>query len=136
MWAPGKTKVLIVAGGSAHNFGKFFGETDTATLTAAGFSVNYTEDRDQAAAELSKADVASGPSHTGSMLSVADVIERARAVLVARGDAIAAAYLFGSVARGTATSDPFVASVRRWLVGSWPIEEPGQGPAPVGGNNQ
>ena len=52
VWAPGKTKVLIIAGGSAHNFGKFFGETDGATLSAAGFSVNYTEDRDQAAAEL------------------------------------------------------------------------------------
>ena len=31
---------------------------DGATLSAAGFSVNYTEDRDQAAAELAKADVA------------------------------------------------------------------------------
>src|SRR5262245_11216403 len=58
VWAPGKTKVLIIAGGSSHNFGKFFGETDSATLGAAGFSVNYTEDRDQAAAELGKADVA------------------------------------------------------------------------------
>jgi putative membrane-bound dehydrogenase-like protein len=58
VWAPGKSKVLIIAGGSSHNFGKFFGETDGATLTAAGFSVNYTEDRDQAAAELKNADVA------------------------------------------------------------------------------
>jgi type 1 glutamine amidotransferase len=58
VWAPGKTKVLIIAGGSAHNFSKFFGETDGATLSAAGFSVNYTEDRDQAAAEIGKADVA------------------------------------------------------------------------------
>jgi putative membrane-bound dehydrogenase-like protein len=58
VWAPGKTKVLIIAGGSSHNFGKFFGGTDAATLTAAGFSVNYTEDRDQAAAELANADVA------------------------------------------------------------------------------
>ena len=58
VWAPGKTKVLIIAGGSAHNFGQFFGATDSATLGAAGFSVNYTEDRDQAAAELGKADVA------------------------------------------------------------------------------
>ncbi len=58
VWTPGKKKVLIVAGGSSHNFGKFFGETDGATLTAAGFSVNYTEDRDQAAAELKNADVA------------------------------------------------------------------------------
>ena len=58
VWAPGKTKVLIVGGGSAHDFGKFFGGTDAATLDAAGFSVNYTEDRDQAAAELAGADVA------------------------------------------------------------------------------
>ncbi|MGH9370918.1 MAG: ThuA domain-containing protein, partial [Vicinamibacterales bacterium] len=58
VWAPGKTKVLIIAGGSAHDFGRFFGETDGATLEAAGFSVNYTENRDQAAAEIGKADVA------------------------------------------------------------------------------
>jgi type 1 glutamine amidotransferase len=58
VWAPGKTKVLIIGGGSSHNFGQFFGSTDGATLTAAGFSVNYTEDRDQAAAEIGKADVA------------------------------------------------------------------------------
>ena len=58
VWAPGKTKVLIIGGGSSHNFGQFFGGTDSATLSAAGFSVNYTEDRDQAAAEIGKADVA------------------------------------------------------------------------------
>jgi uncharacterized protein len=58
VWAPGKRKVLIIGGGSSHNFGKFFGETDGATLSAAGFSVNYTEDRDQAAAEIKNADVA------------------------------------------------------------------------------
>ncbi len=58
VWAPGKTKVLIIAGGSSHNFGQFFGDTDGATLSAAGFSVNYTEDRDQAAAEIGNADVA------------------------------------------------------------------------------
>jgi uncharacterized protein len=58
VWAAGKTKVLIIGGGSSHNFGRFFGETDSATLAAAGFSVNYTEDRDQAAAEIGKADVA------------------------------------------------------------------------------
>ena len=57
-WAPGKTKVLVIGGGSSHNFGAFFGGTDVATLDAAGFSVNYTEDRDQAAAELGNADVA------------------------------------------------------------------------------
>jgi putative heme-binding domain-containing protein len=57
-WAPGKAKVLVIGGGSSHNFGTFFGGTDVATLAAAGFSVNYTEDRDQAAAELRNADVA------------------------------------------------------------------------------
>ena len=58
VWAAGKTKVLIIGGGSSHDFGKFFGGTDRATLEAAGFSVNYTEDRDQAAAEIGRADVA------------------------------------------------------------------------------
>jgi putative membrane-bound dehydrogenase-like protein len=58
VWAPGKLKVLVIGGGSSHDFAKFFGGTDVATLTAAGFSVNYTEDRDQAAAELGAADVA------------------------------------------------------------------------------
>ena len=57
-WAAGKTKVLIIGGGSSHNFGRFFGGTDAATLEAGGFSVNYTEDRDQAAEEIGKADVA------------------------------------------------------------------------------
>jgi type 1 glutamine amidotransferase len=58
VWAAGKKKVLIIGGGSSHDFGRFFGGTDRATLAAAGFSVNYTEDRDQAAAEIGKADVA------------------------------------------------------------------------------
>jgi putative membrane-bound dehydrogenase-like protein len=58
VWAPGKTKVLVIGGGSSHNFERFFGATDSSTLGAAGFSVNYTEDRDQAAAEIGKADVA------------------------------------------------------------------------------
>ena len=57
-WAAGKTKVLIVAGGSSHDFGRHFGGTDVATLRAAGFDVHYTEDWDQAAAELRNADVA------------------------------------------------------------------------------
>ncbi|MEZ0277158.1 MAG: ThuA domain-containing protein, partial [Roseimicrobium sp.] len=57
-WAPGKTSVLIIGGGSSHNFIKFFGEVDSATLKTAGFTVHYTEDRDQAAAELANADVA------------------------------------------------------------------------------
>jgi uncharacterized protein len=57
-WEAGKTKVLIIGGGSSHNFAKFFGETDSATLKAAGYSVHYTEDRDQAAAEIGGCDVA------------------------------------------------------------------------------
>ena len=57
-WEAGKTKVLVIGGGSSHNFAKFFGDTDVATLKAAGFTVHYTEDRDQATAELANADVA------------------------------------------------------------------------------
>ena len=57
-WAPGKTKVLIITGGTSHEFARFFGGTDRAALQAAGFSVNYTENSDQAAAELANADVA------------------------------------------------------------------------------
>src|SRR5262249_10240880 len=57
-WEPEKPKVLIIAGGSSHNFGKFFGETDSAMLKAAGFSVHYPEARDQAVAELPHAEVA------------------------------------------------------------------------------
>ena len=57
-WEAGKTKVLIIGGGSSHDFAAFFGATDSATLRAAGFSVHYTEDRDQAASELARADVA------------------------------------------------------------------------------
>ena len=58
VWEAGKTKVLVIGGGSSHNFATFFGTTDVATLKSAGFSVNYTEDRDQAAKELANADVA------------------------------------------------------------------------------
>jgi putative membrane-bound dehydrogenase-like protein len=58
VWEPGKTRVLIIGGGSSHKFGEFFGKADSAILRAAGYTVNYTEDRDQAAAELAGADVA------------------------------------------------------------------------------
>jgi putative heme-binding domain-containing protein len=58
VWEPGKTRVLIISGGSSHKFSEYFGVIDGATLRAAGFSVNYTEDRDQAAAVLAEADVA------------------------------------------------------------------------------
>jgi putative membrane-bound dehydrogenase-like protein len=57
-WEAGKTRVLVISGGSSHNFATFFGTTDVDTLKAAGFSVHYTEDRDQAAQELKNADVA------------------------------------------------------------------------------
>ncbi|MEN3943402.1 PVC-type heme-binding CxxCH protein [Prosthecobacter sp. SYSU 5D2] len=57
-WEAGKTKVLVIGGGSSHDFATFFGTTDVATLKAAGFSVHYTEDRDQAPRELANADVA------------------------------------------------------------------------------
>ncbi|MBL9117354.1 MAG: ThuA domain-containing protein [Verrucomicrobiaceae bacterium] len=57
-WEAGKTKVLVIGGGSSHNFAKFFGDTDVATLKSAGYTVHYTEDRDQAAELLSAADVA------------------------------------------------------------------------------
>jgi putative heme-binding domain-containing protein len=58
VWTAGKAKVLIIGGGVAHDFGRFFGGADRATIEAAGFAVNYTEDRDQAAEELGNADVA------------------------------------------------------------------------------
>lgn len=57
-WEAGKTRILVIGGGSSHNFKDFFGTTDVATLKAAGFTVHYTEDRDQAAAELKNADAA------------------------------------------------------------------------------
>jgi type 1 glutamine amidotransferase len=57
-WESGKTKVLIIGGGSSHDFAKFFGGSDNATLKAAGYTTHYTEDRDQAASELKDADVA------------------------------------------------------------------------------
>ncbi len=58
VWEPGKTRVLLISGGSSHKFGEFYGGTDRQVLLKAGFSVNYTEDRDQAAAALAEADVA------------------------------------------------------------------------------
>lgn len=57
-WEEGKTKVLIIGGGSAHQFNTFFGGTDSATLREAGYTTHYTEDRDQATAQLAVADVA------------------------------------------------------------------------------
>ncbi|HSJ02963.1 MAG TPA: ThuA domain-containing protein, partial [Verrucomicrobium sp.] len=56
-WEAGKTKVLIVAGGSSHDFKKWFEDYDSVFLKAAGFSVNCTENSPQATAELQNADV-------------------------------------------------------------------------------
>ncbi|MCX6952020.1 MAG: ThuA domain-containing protein [Verrucomicrobia bacterium] len=58
VWEPRKTRVLLIGGGSSHKFGEFFGKADSATLRAAGYTVNYTEDRDQATTNLPQADVA------------------------------------------------------------------------------
>ena len=41
-WSTG-TKVLLIGGGSSHDFHKFFNLADVAMLKAAKFSVNYTE---------------------------------------------------------------------------------------------
>lgn len=57
-WEKGKTKVLIVAGGSSHDFKKWFMDYDAAFLKEAGYSVNTTENSAQATAELKNADVA------------------------------------------------------------------------------
>ena len=57
-WKAG-TKVLLIGGGSSHDFQKYFNVADTAILNAAGgVSVNYTEDAVVAAKELANADVA------------------------------------------------------------------------------
>ena len=57
MWGAG-TKVLLVGGGSSHDYNRWFNLADSATLKAAGCSVNYTEDGDVTARELANVDVA------------------------------------------------------------------------------
>jgi type 1 glutamine amidotransferase len=56
-WGRG-TKVLLVGGGSAHDFHRFFNLADVATLQTAGHSANYTENPEDTARELKKVDVA------------------------------------------------------------------------------
>jgi putative membrane-bound dehydrogenase-like protein len=56
-WGPG-VKVLLVGGGSAHDFHRFFNLADVATLKAAGLSANYTESPDDTVRELKTVDVA------------------------------------------------------------------------------
>jgi type 1 glutamine amidotransferase len=57
-WEAGKTRVMLIGGGSSHDFAAYFNAMDRAILQDAGFTVHYTEDRDQAATELASADVA------------------------------------------------------------------------------
>lgn len=56
-WEPGKTKVLIITGGSSHDFKKWFADYDSEFLKKADFSVNATEDSATATAGLKNADV-------------------------------------------------------------------------------
>ena len=56
-WGPG-LKTLIVGGGSSHDFGKFFGRADTATLNGFGrVSANYLEPLPGLAAAIGTVDV-------------------------------------------------------------------------------
>ncbi len=56
-WEPG-TRILVVGGGSSHDFKRWFDTADVATLRAmGGVSVNYTENPEVAARELPKVDV-------------------------------------------------------------------------------
>ncbi|MGI8602288.1 MAG: PVC-type heme-binding CxxCH protein [Verrucomicrobiales bacterium] len=54
---PSGGRVLLAGGGSAHDFQKWFNERDVATLKAAGFSPNYTENPETAAAALHDSEV-------------------------------------------------------------------------------
>jgi putative heme-binding domain-containing protein len=56
-WGTG-TKVLLVGGGSSHDYNRFFNFADIATLKEAGITANYTEDSEVTARELPNADVA------------------------------------------------------------------------------
>jgi putative membrane-bound dehydrogenase-like protein len=57
IWGRG-VKALLVGGGSAHDFHRFFNLADVATLRAAGFSANYTESPEDTVRELKNVDVA------------------------------------------------------------------------------
>ena len=56
-WGKG-VKVLLVGGGSSHDFHRFFNLADVAMLKAAGHSVNYTESPEDTVRELKNVDVA------------------------------------------------------------------------------
>ena len=68
-WKPG-TKVLLMGGGASHDYKKWFNEHDTGILTAAGYSVNYTEDAQVATKELANADIAVLSANHGSFSGV------------------------------------------------------------------
>jgi putative membrane-bound dehydrogenase-like protein len=57
-WKPGDTHVLIVGGGSSHDFTQWFDHADSATLAAVGkVSVNYTDKIDDVLPALKDIDV-------------------------------------------------------------------------------
>ncbi len=57
-WEPGTTHVLIVGGGSSHDFDQWFNRADSATLTGGGkVCVNYTEKIDEVLPALKDLDV-------------------------------------------------------------------------------
>ncbi|NBV85510.1 MAG: hypothetical protein EBS01_04445 [Verrucomicrobia bacterium] len=56
--APGVSRVLLVGGGSSHDFEKFFNQADSATLQAGGkFVTAYTPNAAEAVSLMAKADV-------------------------------------------------------------------------------
>lgn len=57
-WAPGTTHVLILGGGSSHDFNRWFNEADSATLAVPGkISVNYTDNPADLPSALKDVDV-------------------------------------------------------------------------------
>ena len=66
-WGEG-TRVLLVGGGSSHDFAKYFDQADRAILSAAGgMSVNYTAAVEAAASALPEAKVVVISSNQGSL---------------------------------------------------------------------
>src|SRR3954467_8299811 len=52
----GGAKVLLIGGGSSHDFEKWFHQADAATLKGAGYDVAYTAQVEEALALLPQAD--------------------------------------------------------------------------------
>lgn len=55
-WEPGKKKILLIGGGSSHDFQKWFNETDTEILRKAGYSTRYVDTVEEATALIHEAD--------------------------------------------------------------------------------